>query len=329
VDQKTAALETIGPENSRRKSRLPDAINCSTEKNFTQIPNQLLRDPNLSFKAKGILCLLLSNREGWESYIETIKHMGADGTTAISTALHELEESGYLVRVSYRDKVTKRRAGSFWAYTDAPHQFDMGKQLEKLSEMNFEITPESRKPNAALKKATTRLSTYRKSKYRKSTTNNTKNKNIKMKEEENCNSSSKPFKSLENIVTPDELQNTISPDRILYLWNYYFEGTPIKPILKLTADRITKLNERIKELPKEKDWSLFFRKIKDTPFLMGENDRGTTASFEWLFDEDKFTKIRENFYDEHAKKSESKVTQEEEPTHERWAPNIGEYGRKL
>ena len=42
---------------------LPDAINCSITKEFTQIPNDLLRNPEISGKAKSILFLLLSKRK--------------------------------------------------------------------------------------------------------------------------------------------------------------------------------------------------------------------------------------------------------------------------
>ena len=46
-----------------KELKLPDAINCSLTKNFTQVPNNLLRNPNITSKAKAILCLLLSNKE--------------------------------------------------------------------------------------------------------------------------------------------------------------------------------------------------------------------------------------------------------------------------
>jgi len=102
---------------------LPDIINKSSTVNFTQIPNELLRDPSLSFKAKGILCLLLSNKEGWHSYLSTIQQMTCEGITAIRNGISELEKAGYLMKIQYREKQTKVRRGSVWVYTDLPGNF--------------------------------------------------------------------------------------------------------------------------------------------------------------------------------------------------------------
>ncbi len=121
------------------QNRIPDAINCSITREFTQIPNELLRNPNISHKAKSILCLLLSNREGWTSYIETIKKFSKEGDEAIRSGLSELEEHGYLLRVRYRDKQTKVWRGSFWAYTDIPNNFNMEGQIETVNEMGYEV----------------------------------------------------------------------------------------------------------------------------------------------------------------------------------------------
>ena len=56
-----------------------DCINAGTVKDFTMIPHALLRDSNVSFKAKGILSLLLSNKQGWKSYKSVMTTMSKDG----------------------------------------------------------------------------------------------------------------------------------------------------------------------------------------------------------------------------------------------------------
>ncbi len=58
-----------------KDNQLPDAINCSITKEFTHAPNELLRNPDRSSKAKALLCLLLSNKGGWKSYFTTIGQM--------------------------------------------------------------------------------------------------------------------------------------------------------------------------------------------------------------------------------------------------------------
>jgi hypothetical protein len=121
-----------------KKINIPDVINQSITKEFTQVPNDLLRNPKLSFKAKGILCLLLSNKKGWYSYLETIKQMSKEGEDALRNGIAELEEFGYLLRIQFRDKKTKVRRGSFWAYTDTPGNFDMDDTIEMLEEQGLE-----------------------------------------------------------------------------------------------------------------------------------------------------------------------------------------------
>jgi len=124
-----------------KELKLPDAINCSLTKNFTQVPNALLRNPNITSKAKAILCLLLSNKEGWSSHISTIQTMMKEKNDAIRTGLQELEKHGYFLRVRYRNKKTKIWRGSFWAYTDIPWQFSIKETLETLTNKGLEPQP--------------------------------------------------------------------------------------------------------------------------------------------------------------------------------------------
>jgi len=63
--------------------KLPDAINCSISADFTQIPNEFLRNPNISAKAKTILCVLLSNKEGWQTHTTSLKQMLKEGNYSI------------------------------------------------------------------------------------------------------------------------------------------------------------------------------------------------------------------------------------------------------
>jgi len=118
--------------------RIPDAINCSVQNNFTQISNFIFDFPELSFKAKGILCTLLRNRNGWTSYISELQKRTMDGKAAIESGIKELETYGFLWKINYVDKTTKRRVGSFWAYTDRPGYFDIKKELELLDRNNLE-----------------------------------------------------------------------------------------------------------------------------------------------------------------------------------------------
>jgi hypothetical protein len=65
--------------------------------NFTQISNEVLLDERLSFKARGILALLLSRPKKWKIYIdEIIERSDLDGKHSVRTGFKELKTFGYL-----------------------------------------------------------------------------------------------------------------------------------------------------------------------------------------------------------------------------------------
>lgn len=69
---------------------------------FTQLPNALLRDRRLSWKARGLLAHLLSHVDGWQADAESLAQAGPDGRSAILAAFKELEVAGYVERRKHR-----------------------------------------------------------------------------------------------------------------------------------------------------------------------------------------------------------------------------------
>lgn len=67
-------------------------------RDFTQIPNAWIRDGRLSHRARGVLAVLLSHRDGWETSVEHLVKNGKEGRDAIRSALNELLDVGYLRR---------------------------------------------------------------------------------------------------------------------------------------------------------------------------------------------------------------------------------------
>jgi DNA-binding MarR family transcriptional regulator len=65
---------------------------------FTQVANQVLNDPNLTFKAKGIYAYLYSKPDGWDFAIDRIAKDSKESRLAVNTGLQELEANGYLLR---------------------------------------------------------------------------------------------------------------------------------------------------------------------------------------------------------------------------------------
>ena len=74
------------------------------EDNFTIISNELIGNPNLSAKAKGVLIYLLSKPADWEVYAQEIEGHFKEKIDAIYTALSELEKQGYIIREQTREE---------------------------------------------------------------------------------------------------------------------------------------------------------------------------------------------------------------------------------
>jgi len=73
------------------------------ENPYAQIDKDILRNKNLSWKAKGLLAYLLSLPHDWKVHLnEVVKH-STDGATSTRSAFKELRESGYIRKVSTRD----------------------------------------------------------------------------------------------------------------------------------------------------------------------------------------------------------------------------------
>lgn len=68
------------------------------------VPNCLLNDPAVSFKAKGLFAYIQSKNNDWDFTVELISRQTSDGIESVRTGLIELEKSGYLTREKiYKD----------------------------------------------------------------------------------------------------------------------------------------------------------------------------------------------------------------------------------
>ncbi|WP_329437846.1 hypothetical protein [Streptomyces canus] len=86
---------------------------------FTQIANGLFRDPQLSFKAKGLFGLLSTHRDGWRMTVTDIARRGRDGEAAVKSGLKELQKHGFLVRERERGQDGTLGAAAYFI-TDLP-----------------------------------------------------------------------------------------------------------------------------------------------------------------------------------------------------------------
>ena len=88
----------------------------SFDDHFTQIPNSWLRDSRLTFKARGLLGLVMSHSTGWSLSVNSIAEQNQEGRDAIRSAIAELEEFGYLSRQQVNE--SGRYGESVWTTHD-------------------------------------------------------------------------------------------------------------------------------------------------------------------------------------------------------------------
>ncbi len=72
----------------------------SAEYPFTRIDNRLLTDASISFAARGMMCYLLSKPNTWALVKENLINSSPAGETAVKNILNELQEAGYVQRIS-------------------------------------------------------------------------------------------------------------------------------------------------------------------------------------------------------------------------------------
>ena len=75
--------------------------------NYTIMSNHHLIDPELSFKAKGLMSYMLSRPDNWDFTIEGLAHQNKEGADAIARIIRELEEQGYIIRCWVRNQAGK------------------------------------------------------------------------------------------------------------------------------------------------------------------------------------------------------------------------------
>lgn len=73
-------------------------VKVQKKRDFTQIENATIQDPNLSLKSKGLLIYMLSLPEDWDYTISGLSAKCKEGKASIRSAISELMEAGYIMR---------------------------------------------------------------------------------------------------------------------------------------------------------------------------------------------------------------------------------------
>jgi len=118
-------------------------------------------------------------------------------------------------------------------------------------------------------------------------------------------------------------QKTAQLHSLASLWNDII----IKPsVAECGSGRLNKIRLRMKEKPDLSFWEELFKRIKQSPFLTGNNDKCWTADFDWIISNDtNYAKVMEGKYD--SKLSSKPVNILDGPRPNSSDPNYAEYMR--
>lgn len=89
------------------------------DKEFVRIQNDILNNDKLSWKAKGLLCFMLSKKDDWEFHKIQVQKYSTDGRDSTISAFNELIKAGYVKQVRKRDGKGKFVSFDYFVY-DAP-----------------------------------------------------------------------------------------------------------------------------------------------------------------------------------------------------------------
>lgn len=113
-------------------------------------------------------------------------------------------------------------------------------------------------------------------------------------------------KPLRTIITSEAKASSVPPEceLIVQSWNVMAKATDLSLVAKLTDKRRSALRARLRSDGMEA-FSLAIGRIPRCPFLLGQNERGWTADFDFLLKPDSVTKILEGKYDGRPGKNSS------------------------
>lgn len=240
------------------------------ESNYTVVDNGFISDPNLSWKAKGILLYLLSLPCDWNINLNEVQRHATDGIQSLRTGIKELTDAGYTKRQPVRDE-----NGVFKEWETIIFE---KKQSETIENSPFTSFPQVDKPQVDKPQVENRTLLN---------TNSTKDLYIP---------STKHISSTEEKEKENE---KFSKKEIMEEWNKL--GEPIKKIQVLNpgTSRYKHLKARIKEFGEEKVIETM-KSIDSSRFLKGENSYKWVVNFDWFVKPVNFAKILEGRYTNEA-----------------------------
>jgi hypothetical protein len=123
-------------------------VKSKTTNRFTTIPNEILFRKDLSLKAKGLICTLLSLPTDWAINKKQLPEFSTDGYDAMASAFKELEEKGYIVSIRVLDK-GKFQGWNYVVYDDpsVPIRENPDSDTQPIRENPAPVFPGSENPH--------------------------------------------------------------------------------------------------------------------------------------------------------------------------------------
>jgi hypothetical protein len=223
---------------------------------FTAVPNVVLNDSRLTFKAKGIYSYLFSKPDGWVFYNQAILNETAEGITSFQSGIKELVKYGWLKKQQLIGKNGQFGGNEYELITELPTQENIStvtiKKSKAPSEKPVTENPVSDNP------VTENILSYQEITNKE--INKIKSNNI-------------------NIITKKKSMNDY--EFIKLLWNTFANEFGLSQIRQLTTKRINGINARQRE--DGFDLQEIFNCIQDSPFLLGTNGNDWKVDFDWVF----------------------------------------------
>lgn len=120
---------------------------------YVMVDRRPIDNPNLSYRAKGVLTYLLSRPDGWEVNIGDLVNHGIEGRDALRATLSELREAGHLLYQQERE-AGRFSTGKILVYEvplDEP-QTDFQEADEPQPDLPYTVEPHAENPTQVLNK---------------------------------------------------------------------------------------------------------------------------------------------------------------------------------
>jgi hypothetical protein len=89
------------------EGQMINRLQKNSQNPYTMVHNGIIRNPSLSWKAKGIMLYFLSRPDDWTFYEKEVVRNASDGVSAYRAGIKELEAHGYVKRTQVKDEQGK------------------------------------------------------------------------------------------------------------------------------------------------------------------------------------------------------------------------------